>query len=154
MPRTALAPLILGDPDARLDGEDVGNQGRTCIVAPEPIDDGAWSELWNVVIPAGCSAPLSALPADERQRDSDRWKEQSASAGSATGCCPRARRSTIRIGWGVGASPAGRNCIWPPPVMVIPMFDGCITEYLDNAVLRYTSHSIEGQHSLWVAGRQ
>ena len=54
------------------------NQGRTCIVASEPVeplDDGAWSELWNVMIPAGCSAPLSALPGDERQRDSDRWKK-------------------------------------------------------------------------------
>jgi S-adenosylmethionine:tRNA ribosyltransferase-isomerase/non-canonical purine NTP pyrophosphatase (RdgB/HAM1 family) len=56
------------------------NPGRTCTVAPdpaEPLTDRAWSELWNVIIPPGCSAPLSALTDEERERDSARWKQTS-----------------------------------------------------------------------------
>jgi S-adenosylmethionine:tRNA ribosyltransferase-isomerase len=52
----------------------------TCTVAAEPVapaTDGAWSELWNVVIPEGCSAPLSALPRDEADRLTEQWKQES-----------------------------------------------------------------------------
>lgn len=54
--------------------------GRTCMVAAEPAEpaaEGAWSDLWNVVIPEGGSAPLSALPPSESQRESARWKQES-----------------------------------------------------------------------------
>ena len=51
-----------------------------CTVAREPacpdLAD-AWSPLWNVVIPAGCSLPLAALPAAERERDLGEWRERS-----------------------------------------------------------------------------
>jgi len=52
----------------------------TCTVAAEPVvpvTDGAWSELWNVVIPDDCSAPLSALPRDEASRLAEQWKQES-----------------------------------------------------------------------------
>lgn len=54
--------------------------GRTCTVAAEPAEplaQGAWSDLWNVVIPEGRTAPLSALPAAEAERETARWKEES-----------------------------------------------------------------------------
>jgi non-canonical purine NTP pyrophosphatase (RdgB/HAM1 family) len=80
-----------GEPHAFTDDE-------PCTVAPEPAGPvlaEAWSALWNVVIPAGCSLPLAALPPAERERDLDQWRQRStfrqfgdwltASGGSATG---------------------------------------------------------------------
>jgi len=54
--------------------------GRPCTVASEPAQSrtsGAWSDLWNVVIPDGCSVPLSALGAEDAERETARWKEES-----------------------------------------------------------------------------
>jgi XTP/dITP diphosphohydrolase len=51
-----------------------------CTVAREPAGPvlaDAWSALWNIVIPAGCSLPLAALTAAERERDLDEWRQRS-----------------------------------------------------------------------------
>jgi S-adenosylmethionine:tRNA ribosyltransferase-isomerase/non-canonical purine NTP pyrophosphatase (RdgB/HAM1 family) len=53
---------------------------RACTIAAAPavpLAEGAWSELWDVVIPEGCTAPLSALPPGESERLFARWKEES-----------------------------------------------------------------------------
>ncbi|MGH3975221.1 MAG: non-canonical purine NTP pyrophosphatase, partial [Pseudonocardiaceae bacterium] len=56
---------------------DTGDGGT---VADRPVTDpqpGAWSALWDVFIPTGCTAPLSALREEERTRIFDGWAKQS-----------------------------------------------------------------------------
>jgi XTP/dITP diphosphohydrolase len=55
-------------------------QSHACTVALEPaqpIVEGAWSDLWNVVIPHGCTAPLAALPLAEAESEATRWRQES-----------------------------------------------------------------------------
>ncbi|MGH3851582.1 MAG: non-canonical purine NTP pyrophosphatase, partial [Pseudonocardiaceae bacterium] len=56
---------------------DTGDGGT---VADRPTTDpqpGAWSALWDVFIPTGCTEPLSALREEERTRIFDGWAKQS-----------------------------------------------------------------------------
>jgi S-adenosylmethionine:tRNA ribosyltransferase-isomerase len=55
-------------------------EGGTCTIAADPADPPepvGWSDLWNVVIPAGGTAPLSVQPEAERKAEAGRWKEKS-----------------------------------------------------------------------------
>ncbi|MGQ0777094.1 MAG: non-canonical purine NTP pyrophosphatase [Pseudonocardiales bacterium] len=57
--------------------------GEGGTVAEQPTDNpqaGAWSALWDVFIPTGCTEPLSALREDERTRIFDSWAKQSVFA--------------------------------------------------------------------------
>lgn len=59
---------------------DAGDGGT---VADQPTTDpqpGAWSALWDVFIPTGCTEPLSALREEERARIFDGWAKQSVFA--------------------------------------------------------------------------
>ncbi|MGH3905011.1 MAG: non-canonical purine NTP pyrophosphatase [Pseudonocardiaceae bacterium] len=59
---------------------DTGDGGT---VADRPTTDpqpGAWSALWDVFIPTGCTEPLSALRESERTRIFDGWAKQSVFA--------------------------------------------------------------------------
>ncbi|MGH4012518.1 MAG: non-canonical purine NTP pyrophosphatase [Pseudonocardiaceae bacterium] len=57
--------------------------GEGGTVADRPTTDpqpGAWSALWDVFIPAGCTQPLSALREEERTSIFDGWAKQSVFA--------------------------------------------------------------------------
>jgi S-adenosylmethionine:tRNA ribosyltransferase-isomerase/non-canonical purine NTP pyrophosphatase (RdgB/HAM1 family) len=117
--------------------------GRTCTIAPDPVQpltDGAWSELWNVVIPPGCSAPLSALTDEERGRDSARWKQtsvfrqfgdwlQAANADGAPSSGGRMRSRELTFDF-----PPGRIAARPRPdgtdlLLVIDRASGTLTHH-------------------------
>ncbi|MGH8904003.1 MAG: non-canonical purine NTP pyrophosphatase [Egibacteraceae bacterium] len=54
--------------------------GEPGTIADEPMSSNeadAWSELWTIFVPPGCSATLSALPADERGRLFADWSKES-----------------------------------------------------------------------------
>jgi S-adenosylmethionine:tRNA ribosyltransferase-isomerase len=56
------------------------DEGGDCTIAPEPaepVGNIGWSELWDVVIPAGGTAPLSAQPKEEAEAEAERWKKNS-----------------------------------------------------------------------------
>jgi S-adenosylmethionine:tRNA ribosyltransferase-isomerase/non-canonical purine NTP pyrophosphatase (RdgB/HAM1 family) len=97
--------------------------GRTCTVAAEPAEplaEGAWSDLWNVVIPEGGSAPLSALPPAEAERETARWKQESifrqfgewlrGKATAVTGADGRMRSRELSFDF-----PADRIAVRPGP---------------------------------------
>ncbi|MGH7228211.1 MAG: non-canonical purine NTP pyrophosphatase [Nitrospiraceae bacterium] len=59
------------------------DQGDGGTVADKPATDpqpGAWSGLWDIFIPWGCTEPLSALREEERTRVFDVWARQSVFA--------------------------------------------------------------------------
>lgn len=56
---------------------DAGDPGT---IAHEPMscnEAAAWSELWTIFVPPGCSSTLSALPVDEREQLFADWSKES-----------------------------------------------------------------------------
>jgi XTP/dITP diphosphohydrolase len=55
-------------------------QSHAGTVAAEPAQpsvQGAWSDLWTVLIPHGCTVPLAALPPAEAESEAIRWRKES-----------------------------------------------------------------------------
>ena len=71
---------------------DDGDPG-TLVHEPMPANEAAaWSELWTIFVPSGCTATLSALPAGERERLFARWSEESTFARFGAWLTRRERR--------------------------------------------------------------
>jgi S-adenosylmethionine:tRNA ribosyltransferase-isomerase len=63
-----------GVPRTFTDNGDGGTVAESPTTTPQP---GAWSALWDVFVPPGCTEPLSALREEDRKRIFDGWAKQS-----------------------------------------------------------------------------